>query len=458
MGAQSSAEPLRSTSGLSVCIDNDRLTEPGPYREYRICVTFRGHTWHVWRRYSQFDALRSALCGGACARDVRAVHAPLPRKGFFRLHANSSEVAFERAPELDRWLSSIVANDASLNSPSLLAFLGLLDTQSTSEVRCRAPLHVRALINHATSASTTCVSPPAESGDVMLFRTRAAVPALQRAVTGSRWDHVGVLIFRDSNQRVCPANECGCDGSVGVLECDAAGTKFYSLRHYELAWHLQYEEICLRPLLYEGRGDHPTCARSRDLIRKLRSWYESVLGSPYELSVGKLLGVNRSERSTARNAQDSGRPGSYLVAEIATHKISVVGNIDESAVSSTTFASAATDSRDADDADGNDSVRESNSEENEQEATQGFFCSELVAHAYQAMGVLPAEIRPASGYWPVDFGEEARRPLPFVAGIRWGDEVPIEFTTPACGGMRASRRHQQSPRAEPHCDCHAQTR
>ena len=40
MGAQSSAEPLRSTSGLSVCIDNDRLTEPGPYREYRICVTF----------------------------------------------------------------------------------------------------------------------------------------------------------------------------------------------------------------------------------------------------------------------------------------------------------------------------------------------------------------------------------------------------------------------------------
>ena len=47
MGAQSSAEPLRSTSGLSVCIDNDRLTEPGPYREYRICVTFRGHTWHV---------------------------------------------------------------------------------------------------------------------------------------------------------------------------------------------------------------------------------------------------------------------------------------------------------------------------------------------------------------------------------------------------------------------------
>ena len=233
-----------------------------------------------------------------------------------------------------------------------------------------------------------------------------------------------MLIFRDATS-VCVLPTSAEDGSVGVLECDAAGTKFYSLRHYELAWHLQYEEICLRPLLYEGRGDHPTCARSRDLIRKLRSWYESVLGSPYELSVGKLLGVNRSERSTARNAQDSGRPGSYLVAEIATHKISVVGNIDESAVSSTTFASAATDSRDADDADGNDSVRESNSEENEQEDAAS--CSELVAHAYQAMGVLPAEIRPASGYWPVDFGEEARRPLPSVAGIRWGDEAPISL-------------------------------
>ena len=53
------------------------------------------------------------------------------------------------------------------------------------------------------------------------------------AVTGSAWDHVGVLLFRDGLQRVCRAIDCDHHGDVGVLECDAAGTRFYALRSYE---------------------------------------------------------------------------------------------------------------------------------------------------------------------------------------------------------------------------------
>lgn len=63
---------------------------------------------------------------------------------------------------------------------------------------------------------------------------------------------------------------------------------------------------------------------------------------------------------------------------------------------------------------------------------RGFFCSELVATAYKALGVLPPE-RPASGYWPVTFGERASAQLTLLHGARFGEEVPVEFETPAVG-------------------------
>lgn len=41
---------------------------------------------------------------------------------------------------------------------------------------------------------------------------------------------------------------CLSGGSVGVIECDLSGTRFYDLRAYELAWHARYDQICLRQL------------------------------------------------------------------------------------------------------------------------------------------------------------------------------------------------------------------
>ena len=149
----------------SVAIDDTRLCDPGPYREYRISVSLGGSTWHVWRRYSQFDALRTAMCSGT--NPNTPAQASLPPKGFLQPHST----AVERMPALDTWLSAIVSCEASLASPSLLAFLGMLDTHSNLHARGRAPVHVRALIDHQYVARGTPA--PVESGDLMLFRTRA---------------------------------------------------------------------------------------------------------------------------------------------------------------------------------------------------------------------------------------------------------------------------------------------
>ena len=154
-----------TNTNIHVAIDDTRLCEPGPFREYRISISLGGSTWDVWRRYSQFDALRSAMCSGA--NPNTPARASLPPKGFLQPHST----AVERMPALDSWLSAVVSCEASLSSPSLLAFLGMLDMRSNLETRGRAPVHVRALTDRRYNVHGTPA--PVESGDLMLFRTRA---------------------------------------------------------------------------------------------------------------------------------------------------------------------------------------------------------------------------------------------------------------------------------------------
>jgi hypothetical protein len=53
-----------------------------------------------------------------------------------------------------------------------------------------------------------------------------------------------------------------------------------------------------------------------------------------------------------------------------------------------------------------------------------FFCSELVAAAYQRMGLLPAS-PPANEYTPHDFSSERKQPLPLLLGATWGPEILV---------------------------------
>ena len=338
---------------LSVAVSCSRLVEPGDtasYREYRIDVAHDDASWHAWRRYSQFSALRDAL---GSSSDI-----PFPPKGVLTWHATSELTAAERVRTLGTWLAAVVSREELAASPSLLCFLGLAST-----LPAKRSVHVRSITNAESG----------ESGDLVLFRTRAAVPALQRAVTRSRWDHVGILLFVNDERCVCRSAECGLCGEVGVLECNSAGTRFYPLRGYEREWYTLYEEIALRPLLWPGRGTAAGCAL-------LQRWYGRVADAPYLLTISKIwAGQHRLPEPPEPDAADD------------------------------------------------DDVA---SQAEEEPAPDGFFCSELVAHCYQELGVLQSE-RPASGYWPVDFGETAGKKLPLSGGVALGEELPIEFETPA---------------------------
>jgi hypothetical protein len=59
-----------------------------------------------------------------------------------------------------------------------------------------------------------------------------------------------------------------------------------------------------------------------------------------------------------------------------------------------------------------------------------FFCSELVAAAFQRMGLLPAS-PPANEYTPHDFSAERKQPLPLLLGAIWGPEVLVCRSQPS---------------------------
>ena len=58
------------------------------------------------------------------------------------------------------------------------------------------------------------------------------------------------------------------------------------------------------------------------------------------------------------------------------------------------------------------------------EDPSSFFCSELVAEAYQRMGLLP-DSPPANEYTPRDFSEQCKRPLALQMGAALGPEVLV---------------------------------
>lgn len=390
-----------------------------PYLEYRIECGFGEQSWHTWRRFREFVLLRDTLkrsIGGEAK-------APLPAKGYTR-HATSDAVAHERMRALSAWLAGVLSESAALGEPALLAFVGLATLETKAAVKHhRQPLHVRALD-----------APAAESGDLMLFRTRATVPALQRAVTRSAWDHVGVLVFRDASKRVCRASERGHGGDSGVVECDMAGTRFYPLAAYESTWHKQYDEIAIRQIRWPGRGTDAA-------IRTLDTWLQSVLGAPYELTVGKITAHHKKggvadKDGDGRKSRHAAAPTSGLFgAAISPDFISpqrrpgleppaapvfseVAPSSPSSGISSGGSAAPGISQAAHDDGDSAD------------ERPAGFFCSELVAHAYQALGLLAAE-QQACAFWPVDFGERlSAKRLPLCRGATLGEEVPIDFLTP----------------------------
>ena len=183
-----------------------RVRAPALFIEFRLDMRCGEMQWVAWRRFSEFARLRRSL-----GRRYPAARKPLPGRNLKR-HTTEPEDLKKRAPALAAWLCTVLQAEGAMSEVVVLEFVGLAASLPSTS---RPPVHVSVL------------PAVAETGDLMLFRTKAAVPALQRAVTRSDWDHVGLVMHLDWRGRVCGSQS---SAECGFIECDASGTHFYGLQ------------------------------------------------------------------------------------------------------------------------------------------------------------------------------------------------------------------------------------
>mmetsp|Transcript_13679 Transcript_13679/g.19111 ORF Transcript_13679/g.19111 Transcript_13679/m.19111 type:complete len:618 (-) Transcript_13679:121-1974(-) len=296
------------------------------FTQYEITISVSNMSWSIFRRYSEFEMLNKKL-----NRDLKK-KPKLPGK---KWTGNMVEAFLEsRKKGLESYLQQLLALPEAMSNVAVLEFLGFLSDHSKESKRKRIQAEQ--------------ISRIAKPGDVVLFRTQGALPALQRTVLSSDYDHVGIVVtkymskFKNKNFEVI--------GGLYLLESTNEGVLTYPLRSRLRAWHLSGAVMVIRRLAFGHK-------EKEVVYQQLQEFASEAEGKNYGLSPLKLLRRKASPTS--------------------------------------------------------------------QETT--YFCSELVASAYQMIGFLPSSAA-ASTYYPSTFGEKSN--LKLMGDATLSNEVMIEFWQP----------------------------
>ena len=120
----------------------------------------------------------------------------------------------------------------------------------------------------------------ADSGDILLFKSKGGVARMQRTFTRGQYDHVALLLKFGN-------------GNIGVLESTGGlGVTVINWRVFMVRkWFELYPVIALRRL--QG------VQRNQDRMQKLEKWVRETIGKPYELTMSKLRGKNTEEEAAS---------------------------------------------------------------------------------------------------------------------------------------------------------------
>lgn len=173
----------------------------------------------------------------------------------------------------------------------------------------------------------------ANTGDILLFRSKGVVAKMQRGITRGEFDHIALIM-------------CYASGKVILLEAtDKDGVACLEWDYFvKMNWNTMYSRLVYRSL---------ETVRTEDMIRKLEKFVKNVDGKKFGIGPSKFIKKSPVE------------PGSE----------------------------------------------------------QNFFCSELVASAYKAMGLFPSTLK-SSSLWPGDFLNDSKLPL---IDSQLGQEQLIDF-------------------------------
>lgn len=186
-----------------------------PYVSYVFNLSQGEVTWKITKRYSQFHSLHTNLYHQAIQSDseresdaLRLEQLPkMPEKNSLYSRYDSRRVVDERKQELVDYLQALI--DATRKRPNyiLMRFLGMVggpgagvagnggvedthDSHGSGTGTCKesntgsSRVHILQLVAEV------------ETGDIILFQSKSNMSTLQRQATGSKWDHVGIVVRR----------------------------------------------------------------------------------------------------------------------------------------------------------------------------------------------------------------------------------------------------------------------
>ncbi|ETM51200.1 hypothetical protein, variant 1 [Phytophthora nicotianae] len=330
-----------------------------PYTCYLIDVVFNGTTWQLARRYKEFDALYCQLKSkypGTALPGLPPKHVFTPIEG---------EFINNRKEQLEAFLKQLLLHPIASIDVLLMSFLGVVSISRDPELghRAKSVIHVTSL--HDSVAV----------GDIILFSCRFGASRLQRKFTGSKYDHVGIVVPGESRFL------------LRIMEATSEGIQVYALKPRLMAYAREVSNtIVVRKISSE---------RTPEITEVLTEFVRRVDGNPYS-----IFGILRSTGESDRSIFNSVRVTNSMYEE-SDDSFSNTGGSSNSSTPSSPEGSESTKSQ------------------------RKYFCSSLVASAWKELGWLQTK-RKSSSFWPGSFedGGEAERFL--APGVALGPETVID--------------------------------
>ncbi|CEM01809.1 unnamed protein product [Vitrella brassicaformis CCMP3155] len=136
----------------------------------------------------------------------------------------------------------------------------------------------------------------AQTGDILLFCSTHRAAKIQRAITGSHYDHVA-LVLRFADGRLAFFEAAGGVGVGVVTWRDFIAHK----------WHLLYPKLAVRRLTFE---------RTNERLLALEAFVKASCGKPYLITTAKLL---RREKQTG-----VGESETYFCSELVADALKIL--------------------------------------------------------------------------------------------------------------------------------------
>ena len=253
-------QPLAMQVDIRIRSIPERKHDPSGYvyTAYVLLIKLNGVEWEIARRYREFALLDKKLkerCSSVY-KERCGQWPKLPFKERMKRHSNGPKTIKIRTNKLWNYIREITNDPVIMRDPpvELLEFLGIVRQEPVKE----ETIHIHQL------KATNVLNP----GDIVLFKCCHGGAKLQRNITRSSWDHVGIVVPID---RGGARKEDGI--SMGILEATREGIEVCPFFQRIISMR-DYAVIAVRHLRVD---------RSAEFLSKLESFVKEVELKRYSL-------------------------------------------------------------------------------------------------------------------------------------------------------------------------------